>query len=622
MAYPRATIPMQAIPLACDPSANNKREFSWEELHCEFEQLQAQIQKDLRLAMRYQTEQLSDLLGISSTSTVMQKGLQGNVGWKNASAPSTGKTSRMNDLPPQALFGQVDNGVETRGPVDPPDMVHDHPFSPPEPPAILDCLSTDRVTEIESSSRDTVEFGRFVRGAFQEQDRRKDKLMQKLSWVTSLTDKSKVPDSKPLDVGLTKQSRWRARTEKVLDIFVTVIIVLNGILIGAQTQYQSENLGGRVPLVYTVSEQLFCAIFMTEIAARIYKNRLNFWYGKDWYWNWFDFALVAMQLVEVIGMYAAGHEFSAEDRDVSSPGSNLSFFRLLRIVRCCRVFRLVRLVRFLQELLTISCSIMNSIRSLFWTMIFMLLMMYITGIFFTQLAIGTRIEYRDAHDEDTIAIDYWFGSLFRVMLTLYQAVMGGVDWDAVVSPLMNKITPFIAPFFGMYIAFAVLAVMNVITGMFVDSALKSAGRQNDKDFAAMARNLFAPVVEEGYISAEDFDLYISEPHFLAYMATIGIGALDAKLMFRIVDRNCQGQLALEELLQGMIRLRAPAKFMDISLLMHESERQVRIWQKWTDSVDTTLTRMLCHMSSIETDMKLKEPASMAPTLNKVPRYSS
>jgi len=166
--------------------------------------------------------------------------------------------------------------------------------------------------------------------------------------------------------------------------------------------------------------------------------------------------------------------------------------------------------------------------------------------------------------------------LARSTLTLYEAILGGADWDGPLAPLIHLISVLMGPVFILYIAFCCLAMMNVITGVFVESALKNAAQDKDRDFMQSIRDLFTIDTDDmngdaGIVTQEAFEERTSEPALQMYLKQIGIDAKDAKLMFQVLDGEGTGVLDLEELLVGMLRLRSSAKVLDIALLMHEHE---------------------------------------------------
>lgn len=47
---------------------------------------------------------------------------------------------------------------------------------------------------------------------------------------------------------------------------------------------------------------------------------------------------------------------------------------------------------------------------------------------------------------------------------LFQTISNGVDWDNVLNPLMEFISPWVAIPFCFYIGFGIFALMNIVTG--------------------------------------------------------------------------------------------------------------------------------------------------------------
>jgi len=66
---------------------------------------------------------------------------------------------------------------------------------------------------------------------------------------------------------------------------------------------------------------------------------------------------------------------------------------------------------------------------------------------------------------------------------------GGADWDSMAGPLI-EVHPLLGVAFAMFIAFALLALMNVVTGVFVQTALQNAKEQEDRFMEDQIRRLF------------------------------------------------------------------------------------------------------------------------------------
>merc|ERR1712032_1812854 len=70
------------------------------------------------------------------------------------------------------------------------------------------------------------------------------------------------------------------------------------------------------------------------------------------------------------------------------------------------------------------------------------------------------------------------GSLTISIFTLYKSITGGISWHEVVDPLENLHVAW-AVLFTAFISFSYFAVLNVITGVFCNSAIATATRDPD-----------------------------------------------------------------------------------------------------------------------------------------------
>merc|ERR1739842_153280 len=129
----------------------------------------------------------------------------------------------------------------------------------------------------------------------------------------------------------------------------------------------------------------------------------------------------------------------------------------------------------------------------------------------------------------------------------------------------------------MGISFTLLAMMNIITGIFVESALKSADRSKDAAFISHVQQLFHMLEPDhnGQISKDEYLAQVDDPDLQAYMRDIGIDPQEARILFSYIDSDNSNSIDAEELISGLVRLRMGAKFMDVMTLMHELEQQRR-----------------------------------------------
>merc|ERR1740121_2594251 len=142
---------------------------------------------------------------------------------------------------------------------------------------------------------------------------------------------------------------------------------------------------------------------------------------------------------------------------------SLKSLKMLRLLKLLRVFRILRIVRFVQELNNVLYLIAGSLVSFLWTFFLMLLLIYMMSVFLTQLVADYGTENTSGANLDTLQLH--FGSLGDAILSTFQAVTGGIDWGNLTLPLMD-ISPGLSVLFFGYIAFAVLVMLNLVTGVF------------------------------------------------------------------------------------------------------------------------------------------------------------
>eukprot|EP00929_Paragymnodinium_shiwhaense_P099726 TRINITY_DN6152_c0_g1_i1.p1 TRINITY_DN6152_c0_g1~~TRINITY_DN6152_c0_g1_i1.p1 ORF type:complete len:734 (-),score=167.82 TRINITY_DN6152_c0_g1_i1:297-2498(-) len=349
-------------------------------------------------------------------------------------------------------------------------------------------------------------------------------------------------------------SRLMERAEVVGDMFISMCILANGICFGLQAEYMSENLSDELPGIWTALEIVFCIVFSTELLLRLWRHGLKFYTIRSWRWNVFDTFMVGCQFI-----------------DIFLETTQMGFVRLLRVFRLLRILRLIRLLHFFDDMNVVAAAIFASLKFLLGTCLLLFGLMYVFGIAFSQLVTAHRIENLGVSEDP--ALERWWGSLTRCMLSLYEAILGGVDWDEVLVPLL-EMSSTVGALFIFYIAFAILAMMNVITGIFVDSAMRQAVRMKDQEFTEHLIKLYGSLMSESdgdRVSKEVFIASMSQPTVQEYISGLGVEFCDTATLFDLLDEEDTGYVSADALVKGMVRLRAGAKFLDIMALLSQIE---------------------------------------------------
>lgn len=373
---------------------------------------------------------------------------------------------------------------------------------------------------------------------------------------------------------------------------VFALVVLNAVVVGVQVDYMARNWLLEAPAAFMLVDRAFCVVFCVEISLRIWVYGLHgFFTMPGWEWNVFESAIVFTQVTEhLIHIFLHGH-------------------RIWKWVACVRSLRLIRIVRVasvlnrFQQLRMLLVSVSASFKSLGWVLGLLVFMTYAVACYITQLVTEHKIKHfqafreidLDARSEDegdspnsVRALFELYGSLDRSVFALYMMLSEGTHWGELVAPLSSEISPWSKWMFFFFSGFAIFAVLNVITGVFVESAIKTANEDKKNMLAKQTRTLFQRADSDwsGDLSWAEFEEQLETHDMQACFREIDVDPEDAKEVFRLLDIDDSGTVNQEEMVHGMSKLMGEAKSIDLATLTHEfAQSQVR-WvnhAKWLES---------------------------------------
>jgi len=394
---------------------------------------------------------------------------------------------------------------------------------------------------------------------------------------------------------------------KAFSYYVMLVIAANLVCMGVEVETTARLPEKDAPVFFTVANCFFVCNFVLEAVLRLGADGPEFFYGNQHGWNIFDFGVMLLSVFEL-----SVDLWSLSTSSTAASANQVGFVRVMRVARALRGIRVMRLLRFVHALRTLVLSIMSSIASLLWTAVLFLLLFYSFGVIFTQLVTDWCRDEAIADRNNINAIPdcpndlRWFETVPQSMLTLFLIISDGLDWDTVLNPLQQA-SPVAAAFLMFYVIITVFAVVNVVNGVFVNTAVETA--MHDKDVASMKqlqlqesivqtlKQVFEEIDANGtcLVSLEDIEVAMETRKLGGFLESMGISTQDMITLFMILDADKSGLLDLDEFVTGCMQLHGPAKSLQVAKMSHENKvTRQQLWQLRTAVVqmDIKLDKVL------------------------------
>jgi len=215
------------------------------------------------------------------------------------------------------------------------------------------------------------------------------------------------------------------------------------------------------------------------------------------------------------------------------------------------------------------------------------------AVYITQFVLDHRLRLtRDDSEEDSAQLLVeLYGTLPRSMLTLYESISDGVHWKHVMDPLREEVSPWLALTFSLYISFVIFAMLNLIHGVYVESIIRTASEDKRRVLMMEMHQLFlqADVDGSGTITWEEFGAQLEKSEMRSYLKEIDLDLEEARELFLLLDTEEEGEIDIEQLVNGCVRLHGTAKAMDLAVMMQEMKRMARQLNSHAHVVEEQLT---------------------------------
>ncbi len=218
---------------------------------------------------------------------------------------------------------------------------------------------------------------------------------------------------------------------------ILALILINAVTLGLET---SPDVMDRFGDFIHLLDKSILAVFVIEIALRLFVHRLNFFRDA---WSVFDFLVVGIALVPATGQFS--------------------------VLRALRVLRVLRILTIVPSMRRVVGALLGAIPGLASIGAVLLLIYYVFAVIATNLF--------------ATAFPDWFGNLGRSFYTLFQ-IMTLESWSMGISrPVMEQF-PYAWGFFIVFILIATFTMLNLFIAIIVN-AMQTFSEEEHRDTASV-----------------------------------------------------------------------------------------------------------------------------------------
>lgn len=244
-------------------------------------------------------------------------------------------------------------------------------------------------------------------------------------------------------------------------------------------------------------------------------------------------------------------------------------------------------------------SILGSAKNMMWVMVVLGMTFYLFGISFTTGItdfMDTPQKWQNPEYTDLINS---FGTIDKSVLSLFMSMSGGNDWGMYYDALSVLPLPYSLGFL-VFIAFAIFCVVNIVTGVFVESALQSNLKDKDlvvqeelakkKAYLQSMQDIFEEMDRDGRgtIALDEFESKLQDQRVVAYFSGLKLDVSDAKVLFHLLDYDRSDEIGIDEFLDGCYKLQGEASTLDLKIMQYE----LKFLQETFTSFDKKLNGVL------------------------------
>eukprot|EP00931_Biecheleriopsis_adriatica_P115778 TRINITY_DN91530_c0_g1_i1.p1 TRINITY_DN91530_c0_g1~~TRINITY_DN91530_c0_g1_i1.p1 ORF type:complete len:533 (-),score=139.92 TRINITY_DN91530_c0_g1_i1:280-1878(-) len=377
------------------------------------------------------------------------------------------------------------------------------------------------------------------------------------------------------------------------DVTISVIIVFNAFIIGLETDLRRE-ANVRHP-GWIVAEVFFLLCFMGEVGLKIFYHT----------WRW-----IFMSLANVLTVFICFMAFL--DAAILNPiGASgvLRMFSMFRIVGIFRLYKLIKRYRQLDELRLLLQSLKDSMQTLFWTVVLLVVVLYIGAVILTQ-QIGQNVEVYGNYRKLSGGWDHeeLFGTVGRSMFTLMQ-VMTLDSWLSKVVRHVAVNQWYMIAFFCVFLLITTFGIMNILVSVIVEQTL-AASLQNKQRLRVREEKaqraeldsikeifLISDTDGSNSLDKDEFLAAVKNPEVQWRMKMLELPVAETVKLFGVLDGDGSQSLSYNDFIQGCAKLKGHAMSKDMLAVMGQADALATKMDLMADSLEES-ERMVAGLDEI------------------------
>jgi len=193
---------------------------------------------------------------------------------------------------------------------------------------------------------------------------------------------------------------------------------------------------------------------------------------------------------------------------------------------------------------------------------------------------ANALPHADITEEQRVEVQEAFGSVGKATLSFYMATSGGNDWSLYFD-LARIVSVEGAVIVMFVVAYMQVAMLNILTGMFVEGALKLAEPdhaeqallQRRADFiqAKELERFFASIglAKAGKISRGELHKIANDPKLSAEFAVMGFEVRDADLFYEVLRKSCKvEEVDTRFMVDACMRMKGAASSIELQIVAY------------------------------------------------------